>query len=64
MRRAAHSRHHALPARDPAGQLRVAGDDRAGAENGKRESRRLALFFNDGKLARIEGDVASPAAGR
>jgi outer membrane protein assembly factor BamE len=34
------------------------------AENGKRESRRVALFFADGKLARIEGDVASPAAGR
>ena len=34
------------------------------AVNGKRESRRLALFFDDGKLARITGDVASPAAGR
>jgi len=34
------------------------------AENGKRESRRLALFFDDGKLARIAGDVASPATGR
>ena len=33
-------------------------------EKGKRESRRVALFFSDGKLARIEGDVASPAAGR
>jgi outer membrane protein assembly factor BamE len=34
------------------------------AENGKRETRKVALFFNDGKLARIEGDVVSPAAGR
>jgi outer membrane protein assembly factor BamE len=34
------------------------------ATNGKRESRRVALFFDDGKLARIEGDVVSPAAGR
>jgi outer membrane protein assembly factor BamE len=34
------------------------------AENGKRESRRLALFFSDGRLARMEGDLASPAAGR
>ena len=34
------------------------------AENGKRETRKMALFFNDGKVARIEGDVASPAAGR
>src|SRR5438045_6156264 len=38
------------------------------AENGKRESRRVALFFNDGKLARVEGDpqlpAVSPAAGR
>ena len=34
------------------------------AENGKRESRKLALFFADGKLSRIEGDVVSPAAGR
>ena len=37
-------------------------------EKGKRESRRVALFFSDGKLARIEGDVqspsGSPAAGR
>ena len=33
-------------------------------EKGKRESRKLALFFTDGKLERIEGDVASPAAGR
>jgi len=32
--------------------------------NGKRESRKLALFFSDGKLARMEGDVVSPAAGR
>ena len=34
------------------------------AENGKRESRRVALFFDEGKLARIVGDIASPAAGR
>ena len=34
------------------------------AENGKRESRKLALFFNEGKLARVEGDIVSPAAGR
>ena len=34
------------------------------AENGKRESRRVALFFNDGKLERVQGDVVSPAAGR
>ena len=31
---------------------------------GKRESRKLALFFSDGKLARMEGDIVSPAAGR
>ena len=34
------------------------------APNGKRESRKLAIFFSDGKLARMEGDVVSPAAGR
>jgi outer membrane protein assembly factor BamE len=34
------------------------------AENGKRESRKLALYFNEGKLARVEGDIVSPAAGR
>ena len=34
------------------------------ASSGKRESRKLALFFTDGKLARMEGDVVSPAAGR
>ena len=34
------------------------------SQTGKRESRRVALFFSDGKLARIEGDVASPATGR
>ena len=34
------------------------------AENGKRESRRVALFFSDNKPERIVGDVASPAAGR
>ena len=32
------------------------------AENGKRESRRVALFFNDNKLERIQGDVVTPAA--
>jgi outer membrane protein assembly factor BamE len=32
--------------------------------DGKREQRRVALFFSDGKLARMEGDVVSPAAGR
>jgi len=31
---------------------------------GKREQRRIALFFSDNKLARMEGDVVSPAAGR
>ena len=34
------------------------------APSGKRESRRLALFFEGGKLARLDGDVASSAAGR
>jgi outer membrane protein assembly factor BamE len=34
------------------------------ATNGKREHRKLAIFFSDGKLARMEGDVVSPAAGR
>ena len=34
------------------------------AENGKRESRKVALFFSDNKLERIQGDVVSPAAGR
>jgi len=33
-------------------------------ERGKREERRIALFFVDNKLERIRGDVASPAAGR
>jgi outer membrane protein assembly factor BamE len=33
-------------------------------EKGKRESRKLALFFTDGKLTRIAGDIVSPAAGR
>jgi outer membrane protein assembly factor BamE len=32
--------------------------------DGKREQRKLALFFADNKLARMEGDVVSPAAGR
>ena len=31
---------------------------------GKRESRRLALFFDGGRLERIDGDVVSSAAGR
>jgi outer membrane protein assembly factor BamE len=34
------------------------------AEDGKREHRRVALFFADNKLARMEGDIVSPAAGR
>ena len=34
------------------------------AENGKREERRVALFFLDGKLERMQGDVVSPAAWR
>jgi outer membrane protein assembly factor BamE len=34
------------------------------APSGKRESRKLALFFEEGRLARIDGDVASSAAGR
>ena len=33
-------------------------------QRGKREERRIALFFVDNKLERIQGDVASPAAGR
>lgn len=35
--------------------------------DGKREKRRVAVFFEDGKLTRIEGDtepLPSPAAGR
>jgi outer membrane protein assembly factor BamE len=32
------------------------------AINGKREERRVALFFTDGKLDRIQGDVSTPAA--
>ena len=32
--------------------------------DGKREQRRVALFFADNKLARTEGDIVSPAAGR
>ena len=32
--------------------------------DGKRDQRRVALFFADNKLARMEGDVVSPAAGR
>ena len=34
------------------------------ATDGKREQRRVALFFTDNKLTRMEGDVTSPAAGR
>ena len=37
------------------------------AVDGKREKRRLALFFEDGKLSRIDGDAAAfpaSAAGR
>src|SRR6267142_5093740 len=33
-------------------------------ERGKREERRIAVFFVDNKLDRIQGDVSSPAAGR
>ena len=33
-------------------------------ERGKRSERRIALFFVDNKLDRIQGDVGSPAAGR
>src|SRR5882672_5103181 len=33
-------------------------------ENGKREQRKVALNCSEGKLARVEGDVVSPAAGR
>jgi outer membrane protein assembly factor BamE len=32
--------------------------------DGKREQRKLALFFADNKLSRMEGDIGSPAAGR
>jgi outer membrane protein assembly factor BamE len=34
------------------------------ATDGKREQRKVALFFSDGKLERVTGDVVSPAAGR
>src|SRR3954469_23149548 len=34
------------------------------ASDGKREGRRIAVFFADGKLDRLEGDIVSPAAGR
>lgn len=34
------------------------------ASSGKRESRKLALFFAEGRLSRIDGDVVSSAAGR
>jgi outer membrane protein assembly factor BamE len=32
------------------------------AENGTRQTRRVALFFSDNKLERIQGDVVAPAA--
>ena len=33
--------------------------------SGKRESRKLALYFESGRLARIDGDIAQPSsAGR
>lgn len=31
---------------------------------GKREQRRLTVFFDDGKLARLDGDIVAAAAGR
>lgn len=34
------------------------------APDGKREERRVALFFSDNKLERVAGDVVSSAAGR
>lgn len=34
------------------------------APDGKREERRISLFFADNKLERITGDVVSSAAGR
>jgi outer membrane protein assembly factor BamE len=34
------------------------------APDGKREERRVALFFSDDKLERVAGDVVSSAAGR
>src|SRR4051812_35344498 len=34
------------------------------SEKGERQTRKIALFFNDGKLDRVVGDVVSPAAGR
>jgi outer membrane protein assembly factor BamE len=34
------------------------------APSGKRESRKLAIFFEEGRLARMDGDVVSSAAGR
>jgi outer membrane protein assembly factor BamE len=34
------------------------------APDGKRESRRIAVYFADNKLERVDGDVVSPAAGR
>jgi outer membrane protein assembly factor BamE len=34
------------------------------ATDGKREQRRVALFFADNKVTRMEGDIVSPAAGR
>lgn len=32
------------------------------AEDGKRQTRRVALFFNDNKLERIQGDAQASAA--
>ena len=32
--------------------------------SGKREQRRLAVYFEDGRLARVDGDVASAGATR
>ena len=32
--------------------------------DGRREQRKVALFFEEGKLARMQSDIGSPAAGR
>ncbi|HZM34469.1 MAG TPA: outer membrane protein assembly factor BamE [Burkholderiales bacterium] len=34
------------------------------ASNGARESRRVVLFFESDRLTRVDGDIASSAAGR
>jgi outer membrane protein assembly factor BamE len=34
------------------------------APDGKREQRKVAVFFSDGKLEKLVGDVVSSAAGR